>query len=356
MQFIVRDHFGFVVGRLKILVHRFPSLLPTPRKLLLWLLEPLLKASIPETDGLCLNLLRQIKGGDLGQDNLQMADRLLDLLAKNREWLDRIPHLIGASLYSYIRLLLDHGKFEALRQREVLFCVALLREKFQECALIGRDLVRLLQDVARIPEFQSVWDDLLNNPRNLSPHFAGIASLLAIPTPRRYLLSRISPQMEEQLLFVMEHVKMGNQRRYQQWFIKAFVSTPESESIVADIVRFICDVFHPPNHILCSDIVPRWAMIGWLLKCVKSPAVLASVKLALFYDWLFFDPAADSIMNIEPAILVMVNSLARYASITASLLEFLVLVVDSYFPPMTQVIRANIVTSFQTILSKGVVP
>ena len=62
---------------------------------------------------------------------------------------------------------------------------------------------------------------------------------------------------------------MGNQKRYQGWFMQKFLSTPESESLIPDLIRYICGVYHPPNHVLCSDIVPRWAIIGWLLKCVK---------------------------------------------------------------------------------------
>jgi integrator complex subunit 3 len=62
---------------------------------------------------------------------------------------------------------------------------------------------------------------------------------------------------------------MGNQKRYQQWFATAFLSRPENETLIPDLIRYICGVYHPPNQILCSDVVPRWAVIGWLLKSVK---------------------------------------------------------------------------------------
>lgn len=60
-----------------------------------------------------------------------------------------------------------------------------------ECVGVGRDLVRLLQSVARlrfrsaielllitdlcfrIPEFMALWKDIIQNPQNLSPHFSG---------------------------------------------------------------------------------------------------------------------------------------------------------------------------------------
>ena len=37
-----------------------------------------------------------------------------------------------------------------LQKKEITFTVSLLREKFTDCLMIGRDLIRLLQNVARI--------------------------------------------------------------------------------------------------------------------------------------------------------------------------------------------------------------
>jgi len=110
--------------------------------------------------------------------------------------------LIAMSVYTYLRLIVDHGtpNLLTLRQKEVDFCISMLREKvikgeeeicwlylspgytddsvsaslqFMECLIIGRDLVRLLQNVARIPEMELIWRDLLHNPQVLSPQFTG---------------------------------------------------------------------------------------------------------------------------------------------------------------------------------------
>jgi integrator complex subunit 3 len=62
---------------------------------------------------------------------------------------------------------------------------------------------------------------------------------------------------------------MGNQKRYQTWFMQKYMPATDSETLVPDLIRYICCNYHPPNHVLCSDIVPRWAIIGWLLKCIK---------------------------------------------------------------------------------------
>ena len=44
-----------------------------------------------------------------------------------------------------------------------------------------------------------------------------------------------------------------------------YFSTPESQSLVVDMIRYLCCVIHPTNEVLCSDIIPRWLLIGWLL-------------------------------------------------------------------------------------------
>lgn len=45
--------------------------------------------------------------------------------------------------------------------------------QWADCMRIGRDLVRLLIAVARIPEFDRLWQDIINNPTSLCPQFSG---------------------------------------------------------------------------------------------------------------------------------------------------------------------------------------
>ncbi|KAL1803125.1 hypothetical protein ACET3Z_031774 [Daucus carota] len=189
---------------------------------------------------------------------------------------------------------------------EIEFCVRLLRERFRLCMMIGRDLVRLLQELVHVPEFRAIWKDLMLSPTEFKvPEFRDISQLYRVRTSSRYFLLRITPVMESQLRFLLSDVKFGNHRRYPVWFAKKFLCTAEKETLLIDIVRFICCSHHPPNEIILSDIIPRWAAIGWLLKCCRKNYVEASVKLALFYDWLFFDEKVDNVMNIEPAFLLM---------------------------------------------------
>lgn len=301
----------------------------------------------------------QVAGGDLSTGNIWLATQLLEVLQSYEQWLFEKPHLFTMALYTYLRLLPDHtmGKnLNDLKQKEILFCTKILREKFQDCLMIGRDLIRLLQDVALLPEFELIWRDLLTNPGIFkAPGFTDIGQLYGARTPTRYLASRITPDMETQIKFMLTSVRMGNQRRYQTWFAQRYLFTQESETLVCDLIRFICCVIHPTNQILQSDIVPRWAIVGWLLKCCKSNHVEANAKLALFYDWLFFMTKTDNIMNIEPAILLMVHSIPKYVDMTHSLLEFLFLLVENYDPGRRDLIQKGVTASIDILIGKGVV-
>ena len=151
-------------------------------------------------------------------------------------------------------------------------------------------------------------------------------------------------------------MKFGSHKRYQDWFQRQYLSTQESQSLRCDLIRFIVGVIHPTNELLCSDIIPRWAVIGWLLTTCTSQVAASNAKLALFYDWLFFEPDKDNIMNIEPAILVMHHSIKPHPAITATLLDFLCRIITNFFPRQQEKVRNGIYSSLKQILEKRVLP
>ena len=159
-------------------------------------------------DLICWNLMRQIAGGDTSVQNLWLADSLLDIFIKHRAWLDKYPFLVASVVYTYLRITEDHFQphLEKLREKEVKFIVGLLRDRFNDVIVIGRDLARVLQNIARIPEIETVWKDILHNPKALSPSFTGLVSLMQMRTSRRFLQSRITPEMEKKLVFLTSQV------------------------------------------------------------------------------------------------------------------------------------------------------
>ncbi|XP_071450149.1 integrator complex subunit 3 [Hetaerina americana] len=359
LTLITRDGLGLVLVHLSQLIQeRYSRLLDKVRQQLLWLVREMIKNAVTGVDGLCWNLMRHIAGGDVSPRNVALAEALLDIYSDNRVWLDKFPFLIASVVYAYLRLIEDHHGMllSQLRQREVAFTVTLMREKFTECLIIGRDLLRLMQNVARIPEFEQLWKDILTNPKSLCPTFSGVLQLLQSRTSRRFLQSRLTPDMEKKIVFLTSQVRFGMHKRYQDWFQKQYFATSESQSLRCDLIRFIVGVIHPTNELLCSDIIPRWAVIGWLLTTCTSAVAASNAKLALFYDWLFYDPEKDNIMNIEPAILVMHHSMRSHPTVTATLLDFLCRIIPNFSPPLTEKVRNGIYTSLRQILEKRVLP
>ncbi|XP_015668829.1 integrator complex subunit 3 [Protobothrops mucrosquamatus] len=311
LALVSRDGLTTVLTKMnQILMEKYLKLQDSCRTQLVWLLREMVRSGILGIDGNCMTFMKQIAGGDVTSKNIWLAENILDILTEQR--------------------------------------------KFMDCFMIGRDLVRLLQSVARIPEFEQLWKDIIHNPQALSPQFTGMLQLLQSRTSRKFLACRLTPDMETKLLFMTSRVRLGQQKRYQDWFQRQYLSTPDSQSLRCDLIRYICGVVHPSNEVLSSDILPRWAIIGWLLTTCTSNVAASNAKLALFYDWLFFNPDKDSIMNIEPAIFVMYHSMKPHPAITATLLDFMCRIIPNFYPALETHVRQGVFNSLTHIVEKRV--
>ncbi|XP_023797567.1 integrator complex subunit 3 [Cyanistes caeruleus] len=94
--------------------------------------------------------------------------------------------------------------------------------------------------------------------------------------------------------------------------------------------------------------------IIWGFCLLQSNVAASNAKLALFYDWLFFNPEKDSIMNIEPAILVMHHSMKPHPAITATLLDFMCRIIPNFYPPLEAHVRQGVFNSLTHIVEKRV--
>lgn len=359
LTMVSRDGLAIVLVHLtNLILERYLRFQDVVRNQVLWLVREMIKNAVNNVDNVCWNIMRLASGGDVTHRNICLIETLLDIFQEHRAWLDKFPLLIGSVVYTYLRLIEDHTSpaLANLRDREVKFVVNLIRERFSDILNLGRDFVRLLQNVARIPEIEQLWTDILKNPKSLCPTFNGILQLLQTRTSRRYLQSRLTPDMERKLVFLTSQVRFGNHKRYQDWFQRQYLATPESQSLRSDFIRFIVSVIHPTNELLCSDIIPRWAVIGWLLTTCTANVAGSNSKLSLFYDWLFFSPENDNIMNIEPAILVMHNSMRSHPAVTAALLDFLCRIIPNFYPTHTDKVRMGVLNSLRQIVEKRVLP
>ncbi|KAI8118725.1 hypothetical protein FF38_07295 [Lucilia cuprina] len=359
LTLVARDGMNMVVTNMTMLVaEKYNKLTDVARRQLIWVLRELVKHQVLNVENIIWNCLRQAGGGDVSPKNLFLVESLLDIFIEYRPWLESQSFLIQTVVYSYVRLIEDHASpaLTPLRHKEVKFVISLIRDRFLDIIPLGRDFVRLLQNVARIPEFEQLWRDILHNPKSLHPTFNGIWHLLQIRTSRRFLQCRLTPEVERKLHFLASSVKFGNQKRYQDWFQDKYFATPESHSLRSDLIRFIINVIHPSNDMLCSDIIPRWAIIGWLISSCTNTIASANAKLSLFYDWLFFDPMKDNIMNIEPGILVMYHSIRNHPSVSSTLLDFLCRIMKNFCLKHEDKIRMGVYNSLNKILEKQVIP
>ncbi|KAJ2902432.1 hypothetical protein GGI21_004558, partial [Coemansia aciculifera] len=359
LSLVARDGYAHAISRLQLVASslRFAQLRQPVRVQLLWAVTALVRGNAAGVESLVLALTRQMRGGDVTQPNLWLVQQILNLLESNYAWLVAHPVVVATCAYAFGRLVLDLGNVPALRMQSALLAVRLIRERFTDCAMVGRDLVRMLQDAAKLPAFRDLWTDLTHHPRKISPllQVQGIELLLRVPTPRVFLANRLTFAMESRLLFILENVPVSAYNRNLIWFVHRYLSTPESETLYVDVIRYICGVFHPPNSVLASNIVPRYVFLGSLLRYVRSQVVAANAKLALFYDWLFYDPLVDNIMNIEPGVLIVTRSVDRYPFLTASFIEFLAFVSEAYAPSLAPAIRRSVGLVMRDAIEKGVI-
>ncbi|XP_064401975.1 integrator complex subunit 3-like isoform X2 [Halichondria panicea] len=358
LTLVSRDSLGLVTTHTeRIVMEKMMKLQDHTRNQVLWLIRAMVETKVTGAEKLVFALLKQLPAGSTSSSAVLLAENVMHLVLDNKEWLFDQPGLAGSVVYTYLSLLpcLTSSSLSGLREQAAHMTTDLIRTRFDECLTIGRDLVRLLQMLARVPEITELWKDLILNPQKINPQFTGLKVLLSRRTSRRFVAGRILVDAEIKLNFLLSKVKFGQHTKYQEWFQKKYLSTPESLYLIPELIRFICCVIHPTNEILASDVVPRWAVVGWLLSLAQSDHVLFGYsKLSLFFDWLAYQLDSDNIMNIEPAILLMHHSLRSHPQLTATLLDFICRQASHYHPDLTEVVSEGIKNAFRDILQKGV--
>lgn len=257
-------------------------------------------------------------------------------------------------LYFSLRVLAEDYLPEHSFTSAVEICTHLLYQKYRECSMLGRDLVRCLVEVARIPQIQHIWDWLLRPKDNGKSPFA---LLLATPTPKRYLAMRLTPKAETDIQFLLEKSLSSQQGFYISLFIHNHVpSAPGDDggALISDILRYIVGAIHPANIVLSSPVLQRWMLISAMLRSVRTSYAATSAKLSLFLDWIMFNPKVDNIMSVEPGLLVLAKSAFDHPNITSTLVEFLDLLASKFYPPLSSAMYQGIASIFDLGMHHGV--
>lgn len=309
----------------QILTEHYNRLSEESQTNLLTICKELLRTHFPNIENIFYNLIRNIVSGDISAKNLKLLENILDILIENQQWYEDNIQMLQFVLFKYLRLIADHNQQHSCFGKEVKFCNNLLRKHFPHFISIGRDLIRLLLQIARIQEFSQIWKDILTNPSNLAPNF-NLINIMKTRTPKKFIRLLVTVDAEKKLSFLITNVRFVNLKRHQDWLFRQYLSNDQHQMIRIDFIRYICTSIHPSNDILAADYIPRWAVIGALLTNYHNQVVISLCKLTLFYDWLFFDINDlnnNLIMDLEPGLLLMNFSLKNYPPLTASLLDFL---------------------------------
>nr|CAH8854827.1 unnamed protein product [Trichobilharzia regenti] len=372
-----RDNLTYVLSELtRLVAETWPKMTNTVRSNAISLLGELISTRTASVEVLMLHLYRRMTTGDISPPNLWLVDVMVDLLEKNKEWLsslDRQPFLLPLTVYTLLRLIPDHSStaqppaavspipsvlLPKLRQKELSLVEELIRKNFDRCAQIGRDFIRLLHGAARLEPIKRLWDDILQNISSLSSCFSNLSEILEITTPQCFTQTLIPHEMEQWVRWMMKNVHCVPRvpvHRYQDFFQRKFFATPESQSLRVCLLRYVVTYFYPDNEMLASTLIPRWNVVSWILSQSTCPVATANAKLALFYDWLFFKPN-DCIMNLEPALLAIMNHLnPRSQLIAFSLVDFLIKIVGTYHPPMVERIVLGVRAGLEEMIRLGVV-
>lgn len=324
---ITNDHWAFTVSTLRYFTFtKFYLLKSHAKDNLLALVRRIVALSGKGVDGLIVGLVRQIRPGDHGCENTQLTTALLRLLGDHQDWFFAQPGLIPFVFYPLVRVCAEEGVDHALLHELAEFCAACLKSRYRECTAVGRDFARALLAVSHLEAFQPFWAWFVKPGAEAPAKAAPIAQVLAMPSQKKYLATRLTPLMETEIVYMMEHVKAGRQTFYESWFQDMHVPRGPSDdpsALIADLLRYIVAVYHPSNAVLASSVVQRWATITWLYRLIISEKAAFDALLAVYMDWFFFDPNVDSIMTVEPGCLVITKGLVRLPALTIGALSYL---------------------------------
>ena len=173
-----------------------------------------------------------------------------------------------------------------------------------------------------------------------------------------YLSLMVPTEVQRKIEFMLGQVPEQAGLLYSQWLLD-FAGVKfgtESESLLIDLVRFIVVNVQPTNEVIHSSNLQRFTLIGHFIAHQKHQIHKSWVLQALFIDWLYYEEqSAESIMLVEPGMLLIYRSASQRPWLTDMLVEFLDNYVRNYDPQRT----ADAMLSVQAVMldceRKGVV-
>jgi hypothetical protein len=260
-------------------------------------------------------------------------------------------------MYTFIRICAEEGIDLEIQERAAALCADLLKTNYRDCIVIGRDLVRAVEAVSHLVSFKTFWGWFTTPANPLDPQTAPLVQATMVPTPKKYVACRLTPQMETEIVFMMEHVKLGRQTFYEAWFQESHLPRGPGDDpniLIADLIRYVIVVYHPTNAIIASNVVQRWSVIGWLFQLTFNEKAAFDAMLSVYLDWFFFNPLVDSIMNVEPGCLILVKSFSRFPALSQAATTYLAYYRQQYPAIAQEQVARCIDLAMKICIEKGV--
>ncbi|KHN82548.1 Integrator complex subunit 3 [Toxocara canis] len=214
-----------------------------------------------------------------------------------RRGLIRCSTVILFDVCRFIYELTMNSQNESLCSHMIKLCEWLLKERFMDCAQLGRDLVLLLIHLSKLPQFAAVWKQLLHAPAKLASSFGGVEELMSRPCPLNFPIYHVSVTIQRKMEFIFK-LRPGAHEKHIEW------------------IR------------LKSGVEQQWC------------------KLNLFWDWFCYDPQMGAHNLLEPGYNVIRHLLHAQPLLANSLLDFIIRMSAELYPPF----RARITTSVTNVL------
>lgn len=271
------------------------------------------------------------------------------------------PNILVSVFLKGIRLVsLSHlyKELDELTKNLTELIVWIWKNYRRKCLCLGRELMRSLQEIYKIPDLKFISKDLaeIDPELGIELYQGLLQSKYADPnlTPESSVILQIPPFMEQYTTFILSSATKANFNKHLNWMFERMkiMQNSISEALIVDYIRYILIAAEEPaadgNQ---GDRIQRWLILGWLLKYIKNDFYKTLAKQALFFEWLYFDGNEENFKFFEPTWLMIVNSLNKYKEMSEELLDFLFLYAREYDSPGTTC-EARMVKVFELIKKK----
>ncbi|EYC06204.1 hypothetical protein Y032_0077g1087 [Ancylostoma ceylanicum] len=334
-----------------ILIELWPKLHESCRELMLQFFREAVKLNVPKIENVIMNLVRSINGSVEWNHKLRHAHVIASILNEHEQWVMGLKpgtFMLLNVISTFGHLIIDipaGSPFENVRMAMIQSVVFIIRNRFTDACMLGRDLLLILMRLAKIPQINAIWVDLVTNPSKFGLN-DGIEDLFR--SNANFYGVRLSAEMAKKLEFIICQCKPNAQDKHFEWFSNTFFRGPDGPSLRAETIRYVLYFFKPdmPAHVLEA----RGHFLYYLLTSIppNSDVEQQWCKTVVWFDWLTYDPHT-SVQFVEPVISMLRIALANLPSKATAMLEYVCKSVSLIYPARTEIFKKAVNDAMQAV-------